>query len=83
MPQAEQLGDVTASSARTSESYRLAIYRRHALGVTPSRGSEQVTLSRAIDALMHDLNFKARRTTVPLDGVEEDDIERQRYEESA
>lgn len=72
---AEKRVDVKASYDRLSESYRLAIYKRYALGIIPSRGSEQVTLSRAIDALMHDLNFQTRRTAVPLDEVEGGSVE--------
>lgn len=74
---AEKRVDVKASYDRMGESYRLAIYKRYALGIIPSRGSEQVALSRATDALMHDLNFRSRRAAVPLDEAEGGDVERQ------
>lgn len=81
---AEKRVDVKASYDRMSESYRLAIYKRYALGIAPAEdGGEKMTLSRATDALMHDLNFRSRRTAVPLDEVEEGDIERQRHQEPA
>ena len=73
--EAEKRADVKASYDRMSESHRLAIYKRYALGIAPVDGTEKWRLSEATDTLMHDLNFKTRRAAVPQDDVEEADVE--------
>ena len=58
--EAEAKVDVVRVYESLSENYRLVLYKKYALGITPKAGSaEQRAMSRAIDALTHGLNFAA------------------------
>ena len=50
--------DVHRSYDRLSENYKLALFRRYALGIRPERKSaEEKTMHRAVDRFMDYLNF--------------------------
>lgn len=49
--------DVRRSYDRMSENYRLALYKRYALGIVSNDGGERKQCTRALDALTNHLNF--------------------------
>ena len=60
--EAEAKVDVVRAYENLSEGYRIVLYKKYALGITPKGGSaEQRAMSRAIDALTRNLNFATER----------------------
>lgn len=49
--------DVRRSYDRMNENYRLALYKRYALGIVSDDGGERKQCTRALDALTNHLNF--------------------------
>lgn len=68
--EAEAKVDVVASYNRMNENYRIALYKKYALGVQPERQSaSRRTLYRAFDAFMHHLNFDATTREVSIEDI--------------
>lgn len=68
--EAEAKVDVVTSYNRMNENYRLALYKKYALGITPDRNSAgRKTADRALDAFMHHLNFNSAAREVAIEDI--------------
>lgn len=63
--------DVLRSYDRMNENYKLALFKRYALGIIPDHGgAERKTMNRAFSAFMNHLNFTTTPERVDLEDVD-------------
>lgn len=65
--------DVRRSYDRMSENYRLALYKRYALGIVSNDGGERKECTRALDALTNHLNFTTSPGSLSVEQLAENE----------